>query len=433
MTVCVLCGEMAEVLRRDRRELESFTRRALKGLAFPFSGLGLLGFVGTSVLLTIAWYLGPTFLLMGWCVALAGFFGVTRSSGRGDDQYESAPFTDLLTSVGLPVLRFIVATLPTWGGLWLAELFESRAVWWAAIALAFVWTPTAYLGAAAGTPLLRLLNPVAVFGTLWRIGADAQWLAVFLVGLVLLAGALAGLSVSVLALPVPFFSTLFSTALLVYPPFVAAHVTGLLLLLHPEPFGWDNISQQPVLSDAVPRGVAVMPHERARPAHLQPIDLPEPPVPAPQQKPPPQPSERQLPQPEEPAVELTASSLPPLTAHGHDLLTHAMREGDVALALDAFQATPQLEAVLSVGELTWVGRAAASEGHDEVAVRALREACQRTPEAESSAALVYLARLLDERLGQLDEARGLLLRVVNEFPQTPAAEFATQWLSRKPS
>lgn len=434
MTVCVLCGEMAEVLRKDRRDIESFSMRALKGLAFPFYGLGLMGFAGTSVLLAFTWYLGPTIHLLGWCLALAGFFGVARSAGRGDGQFENAPFSDMLTSVGLPVLRFIVVTLPTWGGMWLADEFNSRALWWAAVVLAFVWTPTAFLGAAAGTPLLTLLNPLAVFGTVARIGADARRLSVFLLGLVLLALALTPLSALVFALPVPFFSTLVSMALTAYPPFVAAHITGLLLLLHPEPFGWDNVSLQPVLNDAVPRGVAVLPEERSRPAHLQPIDMPEPAAQLPLRAPTePAPEPLAVPdEPRAPLVELTSTSLPPLTAHAHDLLTHAMRDADLALALDTFRATPELDAVLSVTELTWVGRAAASEADDALAVRALREACLRPPEAASSAAHVYLAKLLDERQGKTDEARGLLMRVVNDFPNTPAAEFATQWLSSKP-
>lgn len=443
MTVCVLCGEMAEVLRRDRRDIESFSMRALKGLAFPFTGLGLLGFAGTSLLLAFTWYFGPTMHLLGWCLALAGFFGVARSAGRGDGQFENAPFSDLLTSVGLPVLRFMVVTLPTWGGMWLADEFNSHALWWAAVVLAFVWTPTAFLGAAAGTPLLTLLNPLAVFGTVARIGADARRLSFFLFGLVLLALALRPVSALLFALPVPFFSTLLSMAVTAYPPFVAAHITGLLLLLHPEPFGWDNVSLQPVLADAVPRGVAVLPEERLRPAHLQPIDLPEPAA----YRPVSQPIEPAAPAPvpvegadtavapvEAPRmslVELTTSSLPPLTAHAHDLLTHAMRDADLGLALDTFRATPELDAVLSVTELTWVGRAAASEADDALAVRALREACRRPPEAASSAAHVYLAKLLDERQGKTDEARGLLTRVVNDFPNTPAAAFASQWLSSK--
>jgi hypothetical protein len=460
-------------------------------------------------LLTLAWYGGTTMILLASALNLAGLFAVARSAGRGDGDLESVGFTGVIGSAVVPVLRFGVVTLPTWGGLWLAESLHSQLLGWASIALAFVWAPIAFLGAAAGTELLRLLNPFAVLGTFVRIGADAGQLALFLLGLSGLGSVLTLLALRANALPVPFLSTLLGAALLLYTPFVAAHVTGLLLLLHPEPFGWDNLSLQPALGKTGPRGVAPpLAEARARPAHLMPIELPDAPRPeelgsaspltpsgvevpasnegpgaptpggnqrrpldsarddrgakpvpvrsAPGSEAPPsgQPAGGPRTQGNERAgnlfdaggahapftgavavprrTELSAEALPSLAAHARDLVLHAMKSGDAVLALETFRATPELAAALSLAELSWVGRAAASQGDDASAELALRAACEAAGDpAALGGAHVYLAKLLDERLGRGAEARALLEKVQRDFPGTPGAAFASGWLARK--
>jgi hypothetical protein len=131
-------------------------------------------------------------------------------------------------------------------------------------------------------------------------------------------------------------------------------------------------------------------------------------------------------------TELSAEALPSLTTHARDLVLHAMKSGDAVLALETFRATPGLAAALSLAELSWVGRAAASLGDDASAELALRAACASTGEAPAlSGAHVYLAKLLDERLGRGAEARALLEMVQRDFPGTPGADFAVGWLTRQ--
>ena len=109
-----------------------------------------------------------------------------------------------------------------------------------------------------------------------------------------------------------------------------------------------------------------------------------------------------------------------------------MKSGDAVLALETFRATPGLAAALSLAELSWVGRAAASQGDDASAELALRAACEGVGDPVAlGGAHVYLAKLLDERLGRGAEARALLEKVQRDFPGTPGAAFASGWLARK--
>ena len=108
-----------------------------------------------------------------------------------------------------------------------------------------------------------------------------------------------------------------------------------------------------------------------------------------------------------------------------------MQKGDGAEAIRQWEEAGRLVPELTVGELSWLGRSAASQQQDQVALAAFEAASWAGGGADVASARVMLARLLAERLGRFDEGRRWMQRVVDESPDTEAARFAQGWLSRQ--
>lgn len=435
LTICALCGELANPLLVRRGGEHSFFTLAGQALLFPLQGMGLVGLLSLSLTLAVGLWLG--FLGLAVCVGLvlAALFGVARSAGRGGDQLELTDFTNLGSDVVWPLVRFAAATAPAWGCLVVALQTGRPALVWLGAALALVWCPTAFVGAAAGAPLITLLNPLAVWGAISRIGSDVPRLAVALAGLCVLGLMLGLMGALASLLPVPLVSTLVAAACWVYPPYVAARMSGLVLLLHPEPFGWHDSTMQHALLDVGPRGVPPPTAEQRR-AHVEPIELPEPePAPldagqtlvarfggAPEDEPEPAPLPAR-------AAAMAQLELGSLSSHVCALIEEAIAGADQAGALEAFRAAAPADTEALDGEqLLWLGRAAITAGELETAVRALEAAAaRRAPSAAT--AMVLRARLLGERLGRPEEAAALMQQVVTEFAGTKPADFASRWLA----
>lgn len=432
LSVCTYCGEHAEPLLRRKAEASSLSQRALKALAFPFSIDGLAMWGAFTVWLTVTSYLGLFGQLLGWGAAVGSFFGLTRSVGRGSEHFELSDFRDPLESMGMPLIRLAVATLPWWGLVAMALGWHQGWLLWLAHLVGLLWVPTAYVGAAAGASLQDLLNPVRVLSATGRIGRDYVIYAAVSVGLLVALGVLSLVALMLNALPLPLVPTLLGRALMLFPVLVAAHVAGSVLLLHGEVFGWSDTlgKYEPVLGQTEPRATW-QPKEPER-SHA-PIEL----EPEPEHV-------RSVPDrfqaleasPDAPSPEVRPLDAAALQSHAQQsarLIRRAVQQQDVEGALDGWRATGLSAASeLSFDELLWLGQTAASRIDFESAELAFRLAVQREAAPESLArARVMYARLLSEKLQRTDEGVAMMQQVLREHPGSQAAAFAAQWLSAK--
>jgi hypothetical protein len=441
LLACGHCGELAEPLLRLKSQAASLLERIPSAFTFPLQGEGLPAWLGVALWLWATALIGPPGVALGWSVALASFYGLTRSTARGHEHLELSDFRDPLTSVMLPMVRLALVTLPAWGGALVARSLERPGLGWLALGVAALWAPTAYIGAATGTSLLELLNPVRVLGATARLGKDAGVYVAATVGVSLLFALALPLSMLVDRLVfVPVLGGVLAQLVLTYPAFVGARLAGTVLMLHGPVFGWgEELDRyEPVLGATQPRG-ALPEKERTLPKHL-PSEIELPP-----EAPPPgeglQPAQRherfaaiELSPDAEPPPEVTpldAALLPSLAEQSAEAIRKAITAHDAETALDGFRSTGLTAApALSFDELVWLGQTAASRIDYESAELAFSQASTRSAPAEAlGRARVMLARLLAERLQRRDEATRWMERIVAEQPGTNAAQYAQAWLT----
>ncbi len=421
LLTCGLCGELAEPLLRHKRQAASLSQRVREAFIFPLLAEGFPVWLGLSMWLWVTSLFGAGGLLLGWTSTLASLFGLTRSTARGGN-LELSDFQEPIHSIVVPFVRFTIAMFPAWGGALLGYSLGRPWLLWVALLITAFWTPTALIGAAAGTDILHLLNPVRVLGATARIGKD---FGVYLGALVLVA-ATVGLSALVTKglnlWWVPVFSSLLSQMVWLYAPMVAARISGAVLLLHGPVFGWGETLDlyQPVLGDAQPTG---FPFQKERKQMSLSVELPraagtEDRFAALEPNPNTHPS-------------LDETSLPSFAEQSAESIRQAIARNQAGSALDGFRAAGLAAApVLSWNELVWLGQSATAHLDYVSAELAFSTAQERAESTEERGrARVLLARLLAERLERKGEAAVLMRRVVNEHPDTAAARFATKWLA----
>lgn len=438
LLACGRCGEMAEPILRRKSQSASLAQRLPGAFLFPFRGEGLPAWLGISMFLWAFSFLGLLGGVIGWGITLASLFGLTRSTARGGESLELNDFQDPLSSILMPLVRFTLVMFPAWGGTFLAGWFGLPWLYWVSLAVTAFWSPTAFIGAAAGTNLVHMLNPVRVLGATARIGKD---FGVYLGGL-LTVGFLMLLSVPLALLVnrylfVPIIGGIATQLVLSYAPLVGARVAGLVLMLHGPVFGWGEEKDlfEPVLGDTRPRGELPV-KESSLPRHLpQAIDLPPEAIP---ELPPARAHDRFAalelnPDAARPpdVAPLDVALLPSFSEQSAVSIRRAMAAGKAEVALDGFRSTGLAAAEqLSFDELVWLGRTAASHIDYESAELAFVKASERkAPPDALGGARVMLARLLAERMNRKDDAAGWMKRVVAEQPGTPAATYAQDWLS----
>lgn len=434
LTVCVLCGELAEPLLQERTAKESLAQQLPGAFQFPLRGDAPALWLGLTVFTWLASYAGASGI--AWALSLGTYFAMIRAAASGHDALELSDFRDPVTSMFLPTARFAIAMLPAWGGA-LAAIFTGNTGWlWFAVLLTAVWAPVNLIAAARDAHLVAMLDPRRVVSAVLNIGGDYFAYLAGLTG----AGALWFLALLISeglrhsALYFPFITPLLTQALLVYPVMVMARIAGLVLRRHPHAFGSEEVEKyESVLGDVQPRGV-LPEKESTLPRHL-PSEIELPPEAPPQL---PQAGHRFA------AMEVSASAeappevapldvrmLPGLGEQSAREIRVAMRANNVDGALDAFRATGlSCVDLLNVDELLWIGQVAGARIDYESALLALENAAKKdaAPEVKGKA-WVMLGRVLGEKLNRRDEATTWMKRVVNELPGTSAADFARKWLN----
>lgn len=446
VTVCAICGELAEELIQKKTDAGSLASRLPGAFTFPFTSIeGAAAWLGLALWLYVCSFLGLLGALIGWGVIIGSLFGLTRSSASGKDHIELSDFQDPISSILIPLVRFAVAMVPAWGGALLALYTGLGWINWVALGITVVWSPTAFIGAATNANFVDMMNPFRVLRASAAMGKDFAVYA---------AGLFAVLVVMVLSVPVaaiiskflrvPFLGQMAVNLVLLYAPFVGARIAGLVLFLHGGIFGWGDATEgyEAILKGTKPRGQAPVKKEVQVVKKLAAIEL-EP------EAPPDIVLQQARARDRFAALELDPRSEQPpdvapldvalLPTHGEqstEQIRRAIREKKPDVALDGFRTTGLSAAPhLSFDELMWLGQTAASHIDYESAELAFRHAvqCAGVPLEPKLRAKVMLARLLGEKLKRDAEGRALMNEVLAEAPGTSAATFAEQWLAQSRS
>jgi hypothetical protein len=429
LTACVRCGEFAEALQQRKGLRASLAHHIPMAFVFPLQGEGLALWLGMSGWLWLTSLFGAAGLALGCAGILGSLFGLTRSTARGHEHFQLSDGQDGLNSLFASVMAFLVATCPVWASVGLAQWAQQPRLAMVALGVGVVWSPTAFIGAATGARFVDVLNPMRVLGASLRLGKDLRVYVLSLTAVMTLWGACLAVGLALRSREPVVLSSLVASFLCTYAPLVGARISGWVLLVHGELFGWsDRVGvHELVLPGVEPRGVLPEPKGPThRPLELELEAAATLEMPTLQQRF----SALEL----SPAVPLTldVSRLPSLSEKSAQEIRQAMLGKRDDEALDGFRATGLSAAeILSGEELTRLGQLAASRIDYPSAELAFRKASQRpgTP-AQLGRVLVLLARLLAERMNNEAEAAVCMQRVVTDFPETDAAQYAARWLAQ---
>ncbi|MCY1045325.1 hypothetical protein OV208_28675 [Corallococcus sp. bb12-1] len=425
---CGHCGGTANVLLRHRSDVD-FRQRLKDALGFPVRGPGLQTLAAVSLMLAVLRTLGvgirlfqvlPLTLALG--IFWATFFALVKGAARGDPDPEAPDFTDVIRDNLMPGLRGLCVTVgvflpalvralslapPSDSNLFLlvvgaplATVLSPAALedplTWGLLLLGFLWLPWAWLLASMGQSILGALHPGRALACIRALGRAAlQVMGVF----ALLAVVHAGMHLQadeVLEFHIFFLPRWIAEAMTLLAPFAAANVLGLVLFVYGDALGYlpSRDFLEPVLGTTAP--------ERAPP----PLRSSTPGAPEP-----------------EPQPELLSAAEVTLRLAA---FTKAVDARDVAQALALYAALrvlPRLK--LSPTHHLFVGQAAAVEGDFPLSVAALEAAADAAPEEPTAPrALVLLARVQGEKMGNTVRAEELYRYILHRYPETDAARFA---------
>lgn len=426
LIICLRCQELAKPLTMRRSEKLPFFSVVWRAPLYPLNSAGLIAILAFALVMAVLSYGGGLATRIGVGIYWAYVFSIIRTSSRGSEEVEPFEFSSLFDDVLMPAFRGVVATtliwLPAFVYAFSIRDWDSKTsplsialdpVVWVLVIAGVVYVPMALMIAATGGGVLRMINPLMVFGYIHRLGKD-YWLALLPLGAVFMGGLLLeGIGFVVLLLPLPFVPRVIDQMLGAYAPFVMARVLGLLLYVRGDVLEYGPASdyEEPVLPGAVPRGAlpshvaaaggdASAPSGRRRaPIELSSLDSPGP--------------AQATPDPGAAAAEVSRLV--------------AANQLQQAAALYGALAEPAAGALPAADHLA-VGRRAAAEGNYPLAVKALKAAASSADPVAPNA-MVILARLYGERMGQPAEAQQLYQAVLSRFPGTPAAKFAQERLN----
>ncbi|KFA91479.1 hypothetical protein [Archangium violaceum] len=422
---CARCGGAVEEWKVHRSHAP-FSRRLLGAWKYPLKKSGLMALLAVGAVVALSRGVsGMLPLLPGLvpiCIWLGSFWGsifwIVRGTSMGAEHFTAPDFHDVHHDLVRPAIRGTVATALLWlpailFALLVEDLDLPDALFWVVVVLATVlYAPMALIIAATGESTLSLLNPFKVIGIGKRLGSAYLTVAAWMVPLAMVHGALMLVAAQVYSLSIPLVASVLAEGISLYVPFVMARMLGLLLYVHGDRVGYGIESEfyEPALPGVKPRGKkrAARVPAQAQPEAHQPAPRPRfielEPEPAPRPAAAPEPLEAQVVK----AVE-----------------TNALDQ-----ALELYRRLPENLASLPAASHVAVGQKAAAAGDYPLAIRALKQVAQLTPEDPlAPKACVILARLYGERLGDAASAQKLYRHVVGRYPGTDAARFAQSRLT----
>lgn len=414
---CGRCGGAVEVLKVHRSHFP-FGKRLLGAWLYPLKPSGLFALVSVGALVAFfrwavnfAPSLSGLALLAAWLGIFWGsLFWIVRSTSMGAEHFTAPDFSSFHHDLVDPAIRGVLATALIWvpGVLYLWHADEADrfgALFWLMVPVLLLYAPMALLFAATGEGKLSLLNPVKVVGVGTRLGRPYLMVVAWMVPLALAHAILMlGVAAWVSSLPVPILAPMVAEAISLYVPFTVARMLGLLLYAYGDRVGYgvDAEFYEPALPGVKPRGkkrAAKVPAPEQRETHRPELQRFAGIQPAPAPVATPEPLEARL------ARAVDANAL------------------DEALAL--YRRLPERPPPLPAACHVAVGQKAAAEGDYTLAVRALKQVAQHSPEDPlAPKSCIILARLYGERLGDEASARKLYQHVVRRYPGSDAARFA---------
>ena len=415
---CATCGGVAETLM-VRKEIVPYWGMFGGFLKAIFSMEGLLQFLGLAVILYLVGHIPLIGGILYGGVWVSYYFLVIHKASTGTTKLPMpADFTDFVDDMVLPLVRFILASLilviPTYlyvrsqvGFLNLVvNPREALAdpVLLLIITLSVVYFPAAIITAAIARSTVAMLNPAVILGIILRIPGH-YFLTVLVWAIMNVADLwLMGLLAPVLArFYVPVLTPIVLTAVSLVIPILTAFVLGWLIYQNGEVLGLTRASQLmvPEVPGATPRGTLPAPQEpqvESRPEPVEPIPL------EPEEKP-------------DPARALEKS----------------LKNGDNPGAVDAYRKLqaaglkPELAPELELRLANILER----QGLSLDAAHACRRAAERELHGPlATRAIFTAARLLVERVGEVEQGKAMYRYLVENYPDDPLAERAKEMLRR---
>jgi hypothetical protein len=384
-----------------------------------FSLEGLLQFLGLAVVL----YLVGRIPLIGGIlyggIWVSYYFLVINKASTGKTQLpRPADFTDFVDDVVLPLIRFILAILilvvPTYlyvrSRVGFAYLFLNPRdaladpVLLLIIALSVIYFPAAIITAAITRSTVAMLNPMVILGIILRIPGH-YFLTVLVWGIMNVADLwLMGLLTPVLArFYVSLLTPIVFTAVGLIIPILTAFVLGWLIYQNGEVLGFTQGRELmvPEVPGATPRGTLPAPQEpriESRPEPVEPIPL-------------------------EPEAESNPAQA----------LQTSLERGDNPGAVDAYQKIqaaglkPELPPELELRLANILER----QGLSLDAAHACRRAADRNLKGPlATRAIFTAARLLVERVGEIEQGKAMYRYLIENYPKDPLAQRAQEMLRR---
>jgi hypothetical protein len=417
---CVLCGGTTRQLKVHRSRV-TLAQRLPQALLFPFGKSALMSLVAVSAVIgVLGWFFWNAIIFVKlFCFVLwmgtfwSTIFHIIRLTARGEDELSAPDFSELYNDVVVPAVRGVAATGVVWIPAWYIYrhsgwVFGTSAmplltdpVIWLLVVAGAAYAPMALVIAASGGGVLRILNPVYVFGYIARVGRDYAVVALAIAGLFGVRVLLGIAGHYVAKAPVPVVAPWVAELLSLYAPFAMARVLGLLLHVRGDVLGYGMNEDylEPVLRDDARGTLNFSGTERKN-------------------QPPPAPG---------------ASNYVPATGIGATLeaLRRAVDTNDVDRAVELYAAAPLFTPQqLAPAYHFAVGQGAATRGNYPLAVRALTAASETDPsDPIAPRAFVVLARVYGERMNDSRKADAIYQFVIERYPGTSAAQFALTRMS----
>lgn len=436
LLVCRVCGGRAETLIVHRSEQASYADRLGQVWRYPFTRQGLMVAAGLAAMMVFVGFMTNVTLIVfrlapaaiGAGIFWGSFFAVMRSSTRGESEVPIPDFGDVFDDGFVPALRGLLATSVVWGSLLLYLVFVGGwdvmryvdrlmsdpmfymtgrfhsipgetllhdPIAWVLGLASLIYLPMALMMAMTSNSLLDILNPLKGLHSMLRLGRDYAVAlgSLFTLGLVYAVVHLVSSSLREVAFEL-IVSRWLAQGLECLVFFVMARVLGLLLFTRGDAIGYGHPGDY--LTSVLPADATPRTSLRVDPAPL-PSQEPAPATPG-------------APSPEARLQELSAR----------------VQARDIPQALALYSELSFLpKASIAPAVHLFVGQAAAAQGDNALAVRALESAADSAPEdVLAPKALVLLARVLGERMQEAARAQDVYRYIVERYPDTDASRFA---------
>lgn len=436
LLVCRACGGRAETLIVHRSEQAPYADRLGQVWRYPFTRNGLMVAAGLGAMLAFVGFMTNVTLIVfrlapaavGAGIFWGSFFAVMRSSTRGEAEVPMPDYGDIFDDWLVPALKGLLATSVVWMTLLLylafvggwdvlqyvdrllsdpmfymtgrfhsipgETLLHDPVAWLLGIA-SLVYLPMALMMAMTSNSLLDIFNPLKALHSMLRLGRDYAVAlgALLTLGLVYGIVHLISSSLREVAFEIIVSRWLAQTLeCLVF--FVMARVLGLLLYTRGDAIGYGDPSDY--LTPVLPESATPRTSLRVDPAPLT-VQVPTTATPG-------------APPPEARLQELSA----------------AVQARDIPQALALYSELSFLpKASIPPAVHLFVGQAAAAQGDNDLAVRALESTADSAPDDPlAPRALVLLARVLGERMQEATRAQDVYRYIVDRYPDTDASRFA---------